>query len=94
MRNDHVTLRSTAVFDLLAPRTPAVPVQVELLASNLVRDIQRREADIALRHVRPEATVVLGLLIGTIGTDLNTGAVRFNLGLYELIRRRLAERSY
>ncbi|GAB3878459.1 hypothetical protein GCM10029964_029140 [Kibdelosporangium lantanae] len=30
MRNDHVTLRSTAVFDLLAPRTPAVPVKVEL----------------------------------------------------------------
>jgi hypothetical protein len=30
MRNDHVTLRSAAVFDLLAPRTPAVPVQVEL----------------------------------------------------------------
>src|SRR6266511_226498 len=30
MGNDHVTLRSTAVFDLLAPQTPAVPVQVEL----------------------------------------------------------------
>src|SRR5207244_1080080 len=30
MRNDHVTLRTTAVFDLLAPRTPAVPVTVEL----------------------------------------------------------------
>ncbi|RJQ75681.1 SsgA family sporulation/cell division regulator [Pseudonocardiaceae bacterium YIM PH 21723] len=30
MRNDHVTLRSTAVFDLMAPRTPSVPVQVEL----------------------------------------------------------------
>ena len=30
MRDDHVTLRSSAVFDLLAPRTPAVPVQVEL----------------------------------------------------------------
>ena len=30
MRNDHVTLRSSAVFDLLAPRSPAVPVQVEL----------------------------------------------------------------
>ena len=30
MRNDHVTLRSSAVFDLMAPRTPAVPVQVEL----------------------------------------------------------------
>lgn len=30
MRNDHVTLRATAVFDLLAPRCPAVPVRVEL----------------------------------------------------------------
>ncbi|AOS64530.1 SsgA family sporulation/cell division regulator [Actinoalloteichus hymeniacidonis] len=30
MRNDHVTLCSRAVFDLLAPRTPAVPVNVEL----------------------------------------------------------------
>jgi hypothetical protein len=30
MGNDHVTLRSSAVFDLLAPHTPAVPVQVEL----------------------------------------------------------------
>lgn len=30
MRNDHVTLRSAAVFDLTTPRTPAVPVQVEL----------------------------------------------------------------
>jgi len=30
MGNDHVTLRSSAVFDLLAPRTAAVPVQVAL----------------------------------------------------------------
>lgn len=30
MRKEHVTVHSTAVFDLLAPRTPAVPVQVEL----------------------------------------------------------------
>ncbi|MDQ3885852.1 MAG: SsgA family sporulation/cell division regulator [Actinomycetota bacterium] len=30
MRNDHVTLRSAAVFDLLAPHAAAVPVQVEL----------------------------------------------------------------
>jgi hypothetical protein len=30
MGKDHVTLRSTAVFDLLAPLAPAVPVQVEL----------------------------------------------------------------
>jgi Streptomyces sporulation and cell division protein, SsgA len=30
MSYDHVTLRSTAVFDLLAPHASAVPVQVEL----------------------------------------------------------------
>ncbi|OZM72092.1 sporulation protein SsgA [Amycolatopsis antarctica] len=30
MRDDHVTIHSTAVFDLLAPRMPAVPVKVEL----------------------------------------------------------------
>ncbi|KEI44586.1 SsgA family sporulation/cell division regulator [Saccharopolyspora rectivirgula] len=30
MRNDHVTIRSTAVFDLLAPQAPAAPVQVEM----------------------------------------------------------------
>jgi hypothetical protein len=30
MSYDHVTLRSTAVFDLLAPHSSAVPVQVEL----------------------------------------------------------------
>ncbi|HEY8373718.1 MAG TPA: SsgA family sporulation/cell division regulator [Pseudonocardiaceae bacterium] len=30
MRNPHVTLRANAVFDLLTPRSPAVPVQVEL----------------------------------------------------------------
>lgn len=30
VRDDHVTLRSAAVFDLLAPNAPAVAVQVEL----------------------------------------------------------------
>jgi DNA-binding transcriptional LysR family regulator len=35
-------------------QTSAPGLQVDLLASNLVRDIQGREADIALRHVRPE----------------------------------------
>jgi DNA-binding transcriptional LysR family regulator len=35
-------------------QTSAPGLQVDLLASNLVQDIQRREADIALRHVRPE----------------------------------------
>ena len=30
MHNDHVTIRSTAVFDLVGPTNPPVPVQVEL----------------------------------------------------------------
>ncbi|MBV8931441.1 MAG: SsgA family sporulation/cell division regulator [Kutzneria sp.] len=30
MRNDHMTLRATMVFDLLVPEAPAVPVEVEL----------------------------------------------------------------
>jgi hypothetical protein len=30
MRNEHQQIQSTAVFDLLAPHTPAVPVKVEL----------------------------------------------------------------
>ncbi|HEX3783860.1 MAG TPA: SsgA family sporulation/cell division regulator [Pseudonocardiaceae bacterium] len=30
MRNDHVTLCATAIFDLLAPECPAAPVSVEL----------------------------------------------------------------
>lgn len=30
------------------------------------------------------AMVLVGLLLGTVGTDLNTGAVRFDLGFYEL----------
>lgn len=30
MRRDHVTIRASAVFDLVAPTTPTVPVSVEL----------------------------------------------------------------
>lgn len=30
MHNDHVSIRSTAVFDLIGPPNPPVPVQVEL----------------------------------------------------------------
>lgn len=30
MLNDHVTIRSTAVFDLVGPPNPPVPVQVEM----------------------------------------------------------------
>lgn len=41
-----------AVLERLQSSAPGV--QVDLIASNVVEDIQRRDADIALRHVRPE----------------------------------------
>ena len=35
-------------------RTAAPGIHVEVVASNEIRDLKRREADIAIRHVRPE----------------------------------------
>lgn len=35
-------------------RKAAPGIEIEVVASNTVRDLQRREADIAIRHVRPE----------------------------------------
>ena len=35
-------------------REMAPGIKVEVVASNAVRDLQRREADIAIRHLRPE----------------------------------------
>lgn len=40
------------VLKVLADRAPQL--QVEIVADNDLRDLMRREADIALRHVRPE----------------------------------------
>jgi DNA-binding transcriptional LysR family regulator len=43
----------------IAPR-----ITVELVASNEISDLQRREADIAIRHVRPDQPELIGKLLG------------------------------
>jgi len=57
----HVCITATDVLSmhLLPPalkrlRDMAPAIEVEVVASNEVRDLRRREADIAIRHARPE----------------------------------------
>ena len=45
-------------------RDIAPGIELELIASNAISDLQRREADIAIRHVRPEAPELFARLIG------------------------------
>lgn len=52
--------------DLLAElRERAPEIEVELLATNALSDLTRREADIALRHVRPEDPALVARLVQT-----------------------------
>lgn len=44
-------------------RETAPGIEVEVVASNEVRDLQRREADIAIRHVRPEQPDLIARLV-------------------------------
>lgn len=44
-------------------RTIAPLLEIDVVASNDLRDIQRREADIAIRHVRPEQPDLIAKLI-------------------------------
>jgi DNA-binding transcriptional LysR family regulator len=41
-------------------------LQIELLASNALQDLKRREADIAIRHARPAQNDLIGRLLGEI----------------------------
>ena len=43
----------------IAPR-----LQVDVVAANDIRDLQRREADIAVRHIRPEQPDLIARLLG------------------------------
>ncbi|MEM7408827.1 MAG: LysR family transcriptional regulator [Myxococcota bacterium] len=45
-------------------RDAAPGIDLEIIASNEVRDLHRREADIAIRHVRPEQPDLIARLIG------------------------------
>ena len=44
-------------------REKAPGIEVEVVASNAVRDLRRREADIAIRHVRPEQPDLIAKLV-------------------------------
>ncbi len=45
-------------------REVAPGIEIEIVASNEVRDLRRREADIAIRHVRPEQPDLIARLVG------------------------------
>lgn len=45
-------------------REIAPNIEIEIVASNEIRDLTRREADIAIRHARPEQSDLIAKLIG------------------------------
>lgn len=45
-------------------RETAPGIEIDVVASNEVRDLRRREADIAIRHVRPEQPELIAKLVG------------------------------
>lgn len=67
-----ITASTTVATRLLPPilarmRTEFPEVQVELLSSNEVSNLLRREADIAIRMVRPEQGSLVARKIGEVG---------------------------
>lgn len=51
------------VLKILRRRAPAL--EIEIVATNDIRDLQLREADIAIRHVRPEQPNLMARLVST-----------------------------
>jgi DNA-binding transcriptional LysR family regulator len=51
-------------------REMAPGIDIEVVASNEVRDLRRREADIAIRHVRPDQPDLIARLVGEISASL------------------------
>lgn len=51
-------------------RESAPNIVVELIASNDVRDLTKREADIAIRHARPEQPDLIARLVGNASAHL------------------------
>ncbi|MDH3613441.1 MAG: LysR family transcriptional regulator [Gammaproteobacteria bacterium] len=73
----HVSITATdmTATHLLPPvlmqlRDAAPNINVELIPSNDVRDLIKREADIAIRHVRPEQADLITKLIGSSSAQL------------------------
>ncbi len=61
-------LMSAAVLpDILRPLREAAPkLRIRIDSANDMRDLMRREADIAIRHVRPEQPDLIAQQVGTI----------------------------
>lgn len=66
-----VTITATSLFAMThlpsvmeELRTSAPELTLEVIASNSLQDLRRREADIAIRHVRPAEDELIGKLIG------------------------------
>jgi DNA-binding transcriptional LysR family regulator len=73
----HVCITATDALSmyLLPPalkrlREVAPGIDVEIVASNDVRDLRRREADIAVRHARPEQPDLIAKFLRNIGMRL------------------------
>ncbi len=60
--NMMATYHLPAVLKRLRETAPGI--EVDVVASNEVRDLKRREADIAIRHVRPEQPDLIAKLAG------------------------------
>lgn len=63
-----VTYLLPAVISQLREMAPNIVV--ELIASNDVRDLTKREADIAIRHARPEQPDLIAKLVGNTSAHL------------------------
>ena len=73
----HVSITSTPVVAthhlpavLKRLRDEAPGIVIEIIASNEVRDLTRREADIAIRHARPQQPDLIAKLIGETSAHL------------------------
>ena len=55
---------------LLQLRTMAPRLRVDVIAANDIRDILKREADIAIRHVRPEQPDLIARFVGDAAASL------------------------
>ena len=66
--NVMATYHLPPVLKRLREMVPAI--EIEIVASNEVRDLQRREADIAIRHGRPEQPDLIAKLVGETSAHL------------------------
>ncbi|MGJ3232363.1 MAG: LysR family transcriptional regulator [Oceanicaulis sp.] len=55
---------------IAALRTEAPGIEVEIVASNALEDLRRRDADIAIRHARPDQQDLIARLVGEIGARI------------------------